>query len=92
MEDEPEVENDSEMEEPEMEEEPVEEGEDEESMDEDLMEIIRQLEEELDSSEIGKGDNKQPSKYASDDHTEMKKEPLIQMVNEEEEEEIEEGD
>ena len=92
VEDEPEMEDDSEMEEPEMEEEPVEEGEDEESMDEDLMEIIRQLEEELDSSEIGKGDNKQPSKYASDDHTEMKKEPLIQMVNEEEEEEIEEGD
>ena len=92
VEDEPEMEDDSEMEEPEMEEQPVEEGEDEEPMDEDLMEIIRQLEEELDSSEIGKGDNKQPSKYASDDHTEDKKEALVQMVNEEEEEEIEEGD
>jgi hypothetical protein len=59
---------------------PVEEGEDEEPMDEDLMEIIRQLEEDMDSSEIGSGDNKQPSKYASDDSTEMKKEKLVQMV------------
>jgi hypothetical protein len=63
------------------------EDEDEE-IDEDLMEIIRQLEEELDSSEIGKGDNKQPSASASDDHTEMKKEPLVQVVNEEEEDEM----
>lgn len=72
----------------------MEEGEDEEPMDEDLMEIIRQLEEELDSSEIGKGDNKQPSKYASDDHTEDKKEQLVQLVNEEEDEEekMEEGE
>jgi hypothetical protein len=53
------------------------------------MEIIRQLEEELDSSEIGTGDNKQPSKSASDDHTEMKKEKLVQLVNEEEGEEEE---
>jgi hypothetical protein len=63
------------------------EMEDEEEIDEDLMEIIRQLEEELDSSEIGTGDNKQPSKSASDDHTEDKKEKLVQLVNEEEEEE-----
>lgn len=71
----------------------MEEGEDEE-IDEDLMEIIRQLEEELDSSEIGKGDNKQPSKYASDDSTEDKKEKLVQLVEEEEEEApaVEEGD
>jgi hypothetical protein len=68
------------------------EGEDEEPMDEDLMEIIRQLEEELDSSEIGKGDNKQPSKYASDDHTEDKKEKIVQLVEEEEEEEMHEGE
>jgi len=80
VEDEPEMETDSqEVDEPEMEEEP---------MDEDLMEIIRQLEEELDSSEIGKGDNKKPSSSASDDHTEMKKEKLVQVVNEEEEEEM----
>ncbi len=59
----------------------MEEGEDEEEpMDEDLMEIIRQLEEDMDSSEIGTGDNKQPSKYASDDSTEDKKEKLVQMV------------
>ena len=63
------------------------EMEGEEEIDEDLMEIIRQLEEELDSSEIGTGDNKQPSKSASDDHTEDKKEKLVQLVNEEEEEE-----
>jgi len=73
---------------------PVEEGEDEEeTMDEDLMEIIRQLEEDIDSSEIGTGDNKQPSKYASDDSTEMKKEKLTQLVEEEEEEApVEEGE
>lgn len=74
---------------------PVEEGEDEEPMDEDLMEIIRQLEEDIDSSEIGSGDNKQPSKVASDDSTEMKKEKLVQLVKEEEGEEeapVEEGE
>ena len=72
---------------------PVEEGEDEE-IDEDLMEIIRQLEEELDSSEIGTGDNKQPSKSASDDHTEDKNEKLVQLVEEEDEDAstVEEGD
>ena len=69
-----------------------EEETEEEPMDEDLMEIIRQLEEELDSSEIGKGDNKQPSKSASDDHTQMTKEKLVQVVNEEEEEEMHEGE
>ncbi len=69
------------------EEEEEEMTEEEEEIDEDLMEIIRQLEEELDSSEIGTGDNKQPSKSASDDHTEDKKEKLVQLVNEEEEEE-----
>jgi hypothetical protein len=62
------------------------EEETEEPMDEDLMEIIRQLEEELDSSDIGTGDNKKPSGSASDDHTQMKKEPLVQLVEEEEEE------
>lgn len=67
------------------------EMEDEEEIDEDLMEIIRQLEEELDSSEIGTGDNKQPSKSASDDHTEMKSEKLVQLVEEEEEEKVEEA-
>ena len=36
----------------------VEEGDYEEEIDEDLMEIIRQLEEDIDSSEIGTGDNK----------------------------------
>ena len=81
------------MEEGDDEETPMEEGDDEE-IDEDLMEIIRQLEEELDSSEIGKGDNKQPSKYASDDSTTDKKEKLVQLVEEEEEEApaVEEGD
>ena len=83
--------DDDESEAPEM-----EEGEEEEPVDEDLMEIIRQLEEELDSSEIGKGDNKQPSKYASDDSTEDKKEKLVQLVNEEDEEggeeSVEEGE
>lgn len=64
----------------------------EEPMDEDLMEIIRQLEEELDSSDIGTGDNKKPSASASDDHTQMRDEPLIQLVEEEEDEEMSEGD
>jgi hypothetical protein len=59
---------------------------DEEELDEDLMEIIRQLEEDIDSSEIGTGDNKKPSAVASDDSTEDKKEKLVQLVNEEDEE------
>ena len=72
---------------------PMEEGDDEE-IDEDLMEIIRQLEEELDSSEIGTGDNKQPSKSASDDPTEDKNDKLDQLVEEEDEDApaVEEGD
>jgi chemotaxis protein histidine kinase CheA len=73
-------------------EEMMDEAEDEEVMeeedDEDLMEIIRQLEEELESSEIGTGDNKQPSKSASDDHTVDKKEDLVQLVEEEEEDDV----
>ena len=74
------------VEEGEDEEAPVEEGEDEEEpMDEDLMEIIRQLEEDIDSSEIGTGDNKKPSAVASDDSTEDKKEKLVQLVEEEDE-------
>jgi hypothetical protein len=74
------------MEEAEEEESPMEEGEDEEeTMDEDLMEIIRQLEEDIDSSEIGGGDNKKPSAVASDDSTEDKKEKLVQLVEEEDE-------
>jgi hypothetical protein len=82
------------MEEGEDEEPAMEEGEDEEeSMDEDLMEIIRQLEEDIDSSEIGTGDNKKPSKTASDSTTDMKKEKLVQMVEgEEEETPVEEGE
>jgi len=65
---------------------PVEEGEDEEeTMDEELMEIIRQLEEDIDSSEIGTGDNKKPSAVASDDSTEDKSEKLVQLVEEEDE-------
>ena len=83
------------MEEGDDEEAPMEEDDDDdEEIDEDLMEIIRQLEEELDSSEIGKGDNKQPSKYASDDSTTDKKEKLVQLVEEEEEEApaVEEGE
>jgi len=68
------------------EEEKVEEGEDEEEpMDEELMEIIRQLEEDIDSSEIGGGDNKKPSAVASDDSTEDKGEKLVQLVEEEDE-------
>jgi hypothetical protein len=54
-------------------------------MDEELMEIIRQLEEDIDSSEIGGGDNKKPSAVASDDSTEDKKEKLVQLVEEEDE-------
>ena len=76
------------IEEGEDEEAPVEEGEEEEStMDEDLMEIIRQLEEDIDSSEIGGGENKKPSKVASDDSTEDKKEKLVQLVEEDEDSE-----
>lgn len=67
---------------------PVEEGDDteaapeeeEDAMDEDLMEIIRQLEEDVDSSDIGSGDNKKPSPKSSDASTEMKKEKLVQVV------------
>jgi len=68
------------------EEEKVEEAEDEEEpMDEELMEIIRQLEEDIDSSEIGGGENKKPSAVASDDSTEDKGEKLVQLVEEEDE-------
>jgi hypothetical protein len=82
-----EAEEESAIEEGEDEEEPaMEEGEDEgETMDEELMEIIRQLEEDIDSSEIGTGDNKKPSAVASDDSTEDKKEKLVQLVEEEDE-------
>jgi hypothetical protein len=74
------------MEEAEGEEETMEEAEGEEApMDEELMEIIRQLEEDIDSSEIGGGDNKKPSAVASDDSTEDKKEKLVQLVEEEDE-------
>jgi hypothetical protein len=73
-------------EEPAKEEPAMEEGEDEEEpMDEELMEIIRQLEEDIDSSEIGSGDNKKPSAVASDDSTEDKSEKLVQLVEEEDE-------
>jgi hypothetical protein len=65
---------------------PVEEAEYEDEIDEDLMEIIRQLEEDIDSSGIGTGDNKKPSPVASDDSTEDKKEKLVQLVNEEDDE------
>ena len=73
------------MEEAEGEEETMEEAEDEEMMDEELMEIIRQLEEDIDSSDIGKSDNAKPSKVASDDSTEDKSEKLVQLVEEEDE-------
>jgi hypothetical protein len=64
----------------------VGEMEDEE-IDEDLMEIIRQLEEDLASSEIGKGDNKKPSAKASDDSTQdpAGSQKVIQLVEEEDE-------
>ena len=78
-------------------EEPVEEygfyneaDEEEEPMDEDLMEIIRQLEEDLVSSEIGGGDNKKPAPKASSTSTQMKTEKLVQLVEEEGEEAEEE--
>jgi hypothetical protein len=74
------------MEEADEEEAPMEEADEEEApMDEELMEIIRQLEEDIDSSEIGGGDNKKPSAVASDDSTEDKKEKLVQLVEEEDE-------
>lgn len=81
-----EAEGEEEKEAPMHDEESVEEGEDEEEIDEDLMEIIRQLEEDIDSSGIGTGDNKKPSPVASDDSTEDKKEKLVQLVNEEDDE------
>jgi hypothetical protein len=80
-----EAEEESALEEGEGEEEPVEEAEEEEMMDEELMEIIRQLEEDIDSSDIGKSDNAKPSKVASDDSTEDKSEKLVQLVEEEDE-------
>jgi hypothetical protein len=65
----------------------MEEAEDEEeAMDEDLMEIIRQLEEDLVSSDIGGGDNKKPAPKASSASTQMKGEKLVQLVEEEDEE------
>jgi hypothetical protein len=76
------------VEEGEEEEAPMEEGEEEEPIDEELMEIIRQLEEDIDSSEIGGGDNKKPSAVASDDSTEDKKEKLVQLVEDEDSEEV----
>ena len=90
-------EGEEEMEEPAMEEaeeeaeEPaMEEGEDEEEpMDEDLMEIIRQLEEDLVSSDIGGGDNKKPAPKASSTSTQDKKEKLVQLVEDEGESEEE---
>jgi hypothetical protein len=79
------------MEEAEEEEPAMEEAEDEEEpMDEDLMEIIRQLEEDLVSSEIGGGDNKKPAPKASSTSTQMKTEKLVQLVEEEGEEAEEE--
>jgi len=75
------------MEEAEEEEPAMEEAEDEEEpMDEDLMEIIRQLEEDLVSSDIGGGDNKKPAPKASSASTQMKGEKLVQLVEEEDEE------
>ena len=69
----------------------MEEAEDEEEpMDEDLMEIIRQLEEDLVSSEIGGGDNKKPAPKASSASTQDKKEKLVQLVEEEGDEDEEE--
>jgi len=79
------------MEEAEEEEPAMEEGEDEEEpMDEDLMEIIRQLEEDLVSSDIGGGDNKKPAPKASSTSTQMKSEKLVQLVEDEGESEEEE--
>lgn len=78
------------MEEAEEEEPAMEEGEDEEEpMDEDLMEIIRQLEEDLVSSDIGGGDNKKPAPKASSTSTQMKSEKLVQLVEDEGESEEE---
>jgi hypothetical protein len=68
------------------------EVEDEDEIDEDLMEIIRQLEEDIDSSDIGTGGNKKPSKEASDDTTDDPggKQKLIQLVEKEGSEEDDE--
>ena len=71
------------------------EVEDEDEIDEDLMEIIRQLEEDIDSSDIGTGDNKKPSKEASDDTTDdsggkQKLSQLVEKEGSEEDEEVEE--
>jgi hypothetical protein len=69
------------------------EEDDEQDIDEDLMEIIRQLEEDLGSSEIGKGDNKKPSAKASDDSTQdpAGSQKVVQLVEEEEEEKVDES-
>ena len=53
-----------------MEEVPVEEEEEKMEEDLELEAIIKELEEELDSSDIGDGENKEPAPDASDDHTE----------------------
>lgn len=88
-EEEPAMEEGDEEESP-VEDEPVEEGEDEEEpMDDELMEIIRQLEEEIDSSEIGAGDNKKPSAVSSDDSTKIQSEKLVQLVEEDDEDDEE---
>lgn len=67
--------------------------EEDHEMDEDLMEIIRQLEEDLASSEIGKGDNKKPSAKASDDSTQdpAGSQKVVQLVEEEDEEKVDEA-
>lgn len=64
--------------EPDGDEAPAEDEDD--SMDEDLMEIIRQLEEDADTSGIGTGDNKKPSPKSNDASTVDKKEKLVQVV------------
>lgn len=69
---------------------PVEEGEwEEDEMDAELQEILRQLEEELDSSDIGTGDNKKPSSAASDDNT---KDPGKNHLFEDDEEDMAQPD
>jgi hypothetical protein len=71
----------------------TEDEKEEEDLDEDLMEIIRQLEEDLASSEIGKGDNKKPSAKASDDSTQdpAASQKVVQLVEEEDEEKVDEA-
>ena len=71
----------------------ADEDEEQHEMDEDLMEIIRQLEEDLASSEIGKGDNKKPSAKASDDSTQdpAGSQKVVQLVEEEDEEKVDEA-